>query len=320
MTRPAVLVVGAGVAGLAAARRLRRAGVPVLVVDKGRGVGGRCATRRVQASAGALQFDHGAQYLTAEQPAFASVLAGLRATGAVGDWALGGQGTRAVGVPGMSGLARALAEGLELRQSVEVTGLKRLDGGWTLTSTVGDFEAARVVLCVPAPQLAALPGIESALATEAATVTMLPCLTLMAAFPAEAPAPFQCLRDPGAPLAWIAEDSSKPGRARHVRTWVAQAGAAWSAAHLDDEREALRARMLALLCGRLGTEARQALYSTVHRWRYAHSETPLGKPFLCSADGTLYAGGDWCLGGRIESAWASGEALATAMLERGHVG
>ena len=53
-----VAVVGAGMAGLSAARALVDAGRSVVVFDKGRGIGGRMATRRL----GAAVFDHGAQY------------------------------------------------------------------------------------------------------------------------------------------------------------------------------------------------------------------------------------------------------------------
>ena len=51
-----IAIVGAGVAGLTGALALRDAGCEVVVFDKGRGPGGRTATRR----AGALSFDHGA--------------------------------------------------------------------------------------------------------------------------------------------------------------------------------------------------------------------------------------------------------------------
>ena len=61
-----ILVVGAGMAGLAAARHLRQAGCQVLLVDKGRRPGGRLATR----SLGSGVFDHGAQYFTARDPYF----------------------------------------------------------------------------------------------------------------------------------------------------------------------------------------------------------------------------------------------------------
>ena len=42
-----IVIIGAGMSGIACARALRKAGVPVRLIDKGRGIGGRVATRRV---------------------------------------------------------------------------------------------------------------------------------------------------------------------------------------------------------------------------------------------------------------------------------
>ena len=41
-----IVVIGAGMAGIACARALRAAGLPVRLIDKRRGIGGRMATRR----------------------------------------------------------------------------------------------------------------------------------------------------------------------------------------------------------------------------------------------------------------------------------
>ena len=57
-----VAIIGAGMSGLACARRLVDAGLSPVVFDKGQGIGGRMATHRVDG----LQFDHGAQYVTAQ--------------------------------------------------------------------------------------------------------------------------------------------------------------------------------------------------------------------------------------------------------------
>ena len=59
-------IIGAGVSGLVAGRRLVDAGATVIIVDKGRSVGGRLATRRI----GGATFDHGAQFFTVRTPAF----------------------------------------------------------------------------------------------------------------------------------------------------------------------------------------------------------------------------------------------------------
>ena len=42
-----IVIIGAGMSGIACARALRKAGAPVRLIDKGRGIGGRVATRRV---------------------------------------------------------------------------------------------------------------------------------------------------------------------------------------------------------------------------------------------------------------------------------
>lgn len=61
-----VAVVGAGVAGLSAARHLRRRGVPVLLLEASGRVGGRAFTSR-PAVLGRAAFDHGASWLHAAQ-------------------------------------------------------------------------------------------------------------------------------------------------------------------------------------------------------------------------------------------------------------
>ena len=73
-----VVVVGAGIAGLVAARELSSKH-EVVVVDKGRGVGGRLATRR----AGDASFDHGAQFITTRSEWFTSLIADTRSAGVV---------------------------------------------------------------------------------------------------------------------------------------------------------------------------------------------------------------------------------------------
>ena len=64
------IVVGAGISGLLAADALHREGYDLTVLDKGRGVGGRMATRRV----GGGTFDHGDWTLEPEPEAVARIL------------------------------------------------------------------------------------------------------------------------------------------------------------------------------------------------------------------------------------------------------
>jgi predicted NAD/FAD-dependent oxidoreductase len=301
------IIIGAGITGITCARALARAGSPVRLLDKGRGIGGRMATKRVQAAGLSLHYDHGAQYL---RPRDAACAADLVAAGAVA-W---GEGDRLVGQPGMSSLPRALADGLNVAQGVEVTALHHAGGLWHLETTEGVEKAQRVVLTIPAPQALHLLGRDHPLAPDLSRVRMDPCLTLMASFPAGSPAPFVKRLDPDHPLAWVAQDNTKPDRPKGVVTWVAQASAAYSARHLDQSPDAILADMLPRLCALLGTTPDQALHAQVHRWRYAQAAQPLGRAFLHDAHG-LYVGGDWCLGPRAEHGWASGRTMADAILK-----
>ncbi len=305
-----VAIIGSGITGLACARALVAAGLTPVVFDKGRGIGGRMATRRV----GAAQFDHGAQYVTAKGAGFAAVLSRMIAEGAAAEWQDGTAG-RIVGVPGMTALAKALAVGVTVHQGHEVSRVTRVDGDWHLRIGATDHQAARVVITVPAPQVAGLLGPDHPLTAPLRAVQIDPCLTLMAAV--NAPAPFVTRSDGDDPLAWIAQDSHKPGRpVGDITTWVAQAGTAFSRAHLDLDPAAMAAVMLPLLCDRLGVMPDQVAYAAAHRWRYARVAAPLGQPFLSTDDGSLYLGGDWCIGPRVEAAWTSGTAIAADLLGR----
>jgi len=306
---PRVAIIGAGMAGLACASRLARAGLAPIIFDKSRGIGGRMATKRIEQ----MRFDHGAQYITAHNDRFAEVLGDLQTRGAAAKWGDSSGRPRFVGVPGMSGLPRALSEGFDIRQLAQVSAICREKAGWTVKVGEEIHHVDQVVITVPAPQLAGLLGQDHPFVVQAADVRFTPCLTLMAAI--DAPAPFVSRRDDAGPLAWIAHNGSKPDRPQGQATaWVAQASAAFSAQYLEEDPAAITARMTPLLCEQLSVAADQVIHASAHRWRYARVTVPLGRPFLHQA-GLLYAGGDWCIGQRVEDAWISGDAIAQDILQ-----
>ena len=100
-----ICIVGAGIAGLTAADTLRSAGWAVTVVDKGRGVGGRMATRRIDSSS----FDHGAQFFTARDERFKARVHAWEAAGIAQNWHTSPAGEpRYRGVEGMSSIPKHL--------------------------------------------------------------------------------------------------------------------------------------------------------------------------------------------------------------------
>lgn len=124
-----IAIIGAGIAGITAAKRLRSAGYRVTVFEKSRGIGGRMTTRR----AGVRRFDHGAQYFTARHAAFQAQIRSWRETGRVADWSGGGL----VGAPAMNAPVKALADGLDVRTGCPVGSLRRRLEGWQIAIAPG---------------------------------------------------------------------------------------------------------------------------------------------------------------------------------------
>ncbi|MCU4186539.1 FAD-dependent oxidoreductase [Acidiferrimicrobium sp. IK] len=130
-----VIVVGAGIAGLTAARRLQDEGLSVIVLDKGRGVGGRLATRRV----GGARVDHGAQFFTARSDRFRAQVDRWLEAGVAREWCRGFRQPpdghpRYVGAAGMTALAKDLAGGVDVRVGTAVGGLTPISAGWAVAT------------------------------------------------------------------------------------------------------------------------------------------------------------------------------------------
>jgi hypothetical protein len=298
-------IIGAGVAGLTAARSLQQAGVEVVVFEKSRGLGGRMATRR----AGELQFDHGVQYVSAKGPAFTEELERWRACGAVAEWFAGAF----VGAPRMTAPARLLGEGLTVVHGALVERVEPRGSQWLVhAGDAGEQTFDAVALATPAPQAA--PILASAGVTFEALerVQFAPCWALMVAFDAAAYDGPDWMAPEGDVLAWLARDSAKPGRDAGRLTFTAHANAAWSRQHLEDAPDVVAPQLLAATQRLTGVRAEPS-YLSAHRWRFALVEHPAGEPFLFDRDRRIGACGDWCLGARVESAFESGRAMGAAV-------
>jgi len=117
-------------------------------------------------------------------------------------------------------------------------------------------------------------------------------------------------------IAWLARESSKPGRGP-IERWTVQASPDWSERHLEDDAERVKAKLLKAFTEVTGIRA-QPPYAEVHRWRYAQTTEPLvnatGKSHLWDARLGIGACGDWCLGHRVEDGFVSGLEMALAVL------
>ena len=179
-----------------------------------------------------------------------------------------------------------------------------------------------VVLAVPSPQASALllsSQQGKPLQTALGAVTVAPCWTLMLAFPqavqptmAHLGPQWNAARSTHHRIAWLARESSKPGRGPLER-WTVQASPEWSERHLEDDAERVKAKLLKAFTEVTGIRA-EPPHADVHRWRYAQTIEPMGKSHAWDAKSRIGVCGDWCLGHRVEDGFVSGLEMALALV------
>ena len=268
-----IAIVGAGMAGLSCATRLAALGHDVALFDKGRGPGGRMATRRVEADGTMLRFDHGAQYFTARDPRFVEQVARWEREGVVARWDAAGEDAW-VGTPAMNAPIKAMAGRHDVQFGTRIEQLLRDGDGWQL-----DGEGA------PDRRFDAV----------------------MAAFEQRLPSEQDSIRHHGA-IGWAARNNAKPGRGS-AECWVVQASPDWSRTHLEDEATAVETALLDQLADAIGAPLPPRLAISAHRWRFARSGAA-GKEALWDAQQRIGVCGDWLIGPRVEAAYLSGRILA----------
>ncbi len=333
-----VIVVGAGLAGLAAAKVLQKADLQVLVVEKSRGVGGRMAARRVESPQGPLVIDHGAQYFTTRNPEFQELIALLLQQGTVKVWldqiaTLSAEGItwpadkhtypRYSCPTGMSAVAKYLSAGVEIHLNTKVSAVHPTDRGWSVVAHPDTVHQARAVLLTPPPdQSLALLGslAEDPAFDPARAIDFAPCLALLAGYPpgdaGELPPGLRWEDDPV--ISWSALDASKRP-APTAQTFVVHTTPEFTRAHWDDDSDTLSRLILKHCASRLQPYTALPLnrpeWHQLHRWRYAMPTNPLSQAYLAVYNpAPLLLAGCWCSGARVEGAFTSGQAAAQELL------
>ena len=304
-----VAIVGAGIAGLACAERLRLGGIASIVFDKGKRPGGRLSTLRIDAG----EWDFGAQYLEPGEGAFAAKISSWQHSGVLAHWPAGPPGAL-VGVPAMASLVEAECAAHEVRFGAQVQRIGQRSGQWWIGGAeLAEGPFAAVILAIPAQQASSMLSLHDLyLAREAAMHRSQPCWTLMLAFASPLAGAPHFIRSAG-PIAWAARNNSKPGRPEG-ECWVVQADADWSQRHLEQDPAAITATLIQALADAAGLDHLPApTFAKAHRWRFAVSHAGHDVP-LWNATLRLGACGDWCAQPQVSGAWQSGRDLAELVL------
>jgi len=327
-----VAIVGAGLAGVAAAGDLIATGKSVLLIDKSRGIGGRMATRRHDGT----RIDHGAQFFTARSARFQSIVDDLLRSGVVKIWSHGfpvlldgvvlprPDGHPRYACPGgMSELAKALIPaGAEILTNTEVTSVAPLQdapvNGARYEVLCGDSTvclAHDVVLNMPPVQLLTVaadvlgdPDVQ-----KLGALTMEPCWALGGKLSEDIPldaVAVECQHDV---LGWISRNHTRRFASDEPLSVMVHASGTWSAEHLEDEKADVREALESAMSG-IGLPLSWDGEPFIHRWRYAKPGFGLSADYFESSNSPgIFGVGDWCQGGRVEGAICSGWSVAKVL-------
>jgi renalase len=310
-----------------AARVLHEEGFTIQVVDKGRSVGGRLATRRI----GAGQADHGAQFFTVREPEFQAWVDDWLADDLAFTWSRGwSDGSLHRSPPdghpryairgGMNRLAKILAEDLPVTLEAEAASVLNTDAGWTLRTVGGDtFTGRALVMTPPAPQTLNLlkAGAVDLPLDELATVqglTYAPCLAglFWIEGPFYMPVP-GAIQRANMPVRWIA-DNQRKGISDKACIVTVHTAPDYSRDFWDARDETILDEMRRSFELFMGPKA-IIREQQVKRWRYSLPETTF--PDRCLVSGgslpPLVFAGDAFGGPRVEGAALSGLAAGQAV-------
>jgi predicted NAD/FAD-dependent oxidoreductase len=318
------LIIGAGIAGLMAGKKLQENGIKVTILDKGRGVGGRMATRRISKNI----FDHGAQFLTANDATFTQYISEWASKDIIRIWGKkadihpqNGENDKQniyIGSNGMTSIAKYLATDLsvELNRRVEI--LNYFENHWEIkTNTQEVFESDAVILTAPLPQslellhsgnLPASNGIQAQLEE----IKYHTCIALMVVYQEMVELPETgALKLSGEPLAWIA-DNRRKGISKGHSAITIHAGNEFSRMYWQQDDEMLAKNILYIAAGWL-----KSSYSEyqLKRWKYSRPRTTFSQSYYkLPTKIPLVLAGDAFGGPDIEGAALSGISAADTIL------
>jgi predicted NAD/FAD-dependent oxidoreductase len=330
------VVLGAGVAGLACARRLATAGADVVVLDRADKPGGRCASRLHDGE----PFDYGPLFIHGSDPGFLGAVAEAGEEGRVENWPLrvAGHGTpcqaeafaahetRLAFTDGLTTFPRALSRDLNVRLHTSVAAVKARANEIIVETAKGESVSARDVVVAFALEQSLLliqslgKGAASAIAL-LGMFTSLPCLTVVAGYPAGTHLPdWDILYPDGdAQILLVGNESSKRPGGRSL-TLVVQGNARWSSYNLERPKEEWAKELLEGAARILGPWAASPEWVHIHRWRYSRLDraNELASPLLVRlGQSRLGLAGDLFVpGGGMQAAWLSGDRLGETLSRR----
>lgn len=322
--KPKIAIIGAGIAGLNLAKLLADV-AEIVVFEKSDKLGGRAATHH----ANGFSFDHGAQFFTAKSKVFQSFAKTLEAEQVLARWDarfVEVAGTEIdsqrewddefphyVGTPAMNAIGQHLAQNLDVRLNQLIVSIKKSNTHWIVETAQAKYEGFDwVLVTIPAAQAKAILPENLGLKAQLDDVVMRPCFALMLGYETPKLLDWDAAFVSKSILSWISINSSKPNRGQPF-TMVALSRNDWAGDNFDQQESDIVAAMLLALEAIIGQKLDDASYLKLKRWKYANAprkDTPMEMIDYASQ---VACCGDWCMSGKIESAFMASWQLANKL-------
>ncbi|MFK7966084.1 MAG: NAD(P)/FAD-dependent oxidoreductase [Burkholderiaceae bacterium] len=318
--RHEVAIVGAGIAGCAAASCLHALHKSVIVFDRGRRAGGR-------ASANQADFDYGVPAFAADSPAFLERVRQWKQAGLIVQWQPSAKrwttpcnsvdelpdaqlpsqwvATKSLASLFTTELAQIQCEQNALVQRIEFSG-----GHWALYDAADHCigRANQLLLAMPIEQARRLLDEsiqESALPIDRPTQPMsVPQWVSMLEFEEPVSNTTDTIDFGDHPVlsaAW--SESRKPGGA--ASKWIVHSQPEWALTRLSIERDTIAELMFAAFKQAVGRCPR-IMSHRAHRWTFSRTRTALGCGPIHHPHPPVTLCGDWSVDGTFQGAWLSG--------------
>jgi renalase len=295
------IIIGAGIAGLSAARVLMQKGHKVTVLDKGRGVGGRMSTRTIVNA----KADHGAQYFSVKTPEFQALISELQPESITAEWHLAQRdNVRYIGAKGMNMIPKKLASSLNVLVNEKVI---LIENNTVKTESGNVYEFDNLIITIPIPQVIDLFQNSKIDFTEndntvLGNIEYLPCIAVMAVL--NKPTEIVCggIILENQHVSWIADNFQKG--ITEIPTVTIHATSAYSVERFDDDLQEVAKVMLDSVSQYVKPE--NVISFQTHRWKFSNATKRYEQPFYKLEDKNIYLGGDGFGIGNVEGAFLSG--------------
>ncbi|HSG61419.1 MAG TPA: NAD(P)-binding protein [Pseudomonadales bacterium] len=322
-----VIVIGAGTAGSFAAKQLHTLGYTVMVLEKSRGAGGRCARRQVgedSVDIGCVSLDQHQLHTAQQSPRVAEQLQQWQQQGLLAAWTVNygaGDEHHSVGVPQMNCLHKDLLNGIAIATEQRVHRFERSEHNhWLVECLSGDVFRCKTLIVTAPPAQAndmshAWPNAWLSVFDDA-DATIQAQWTIVVELPSDILLPHNGYHHHPV-IEHAVLDSSKPQRDHTRQLWVVQASPAWTDRHLHLDKEHAGDLLCDAFCAMLDIPSESATLLNTHRWLFGrtdHQYTPDG--CLWDSERQLAVCADWLNGGTVTGALMSAAAVVNHMTEQ----